>query len=114
PADWTREAHAQGVSRRINAVPRDFEVGKTWVLVAHKKCIENPDGSFTAGVFHAFKPVAVEYVVKGDETDEEIEALLKRGITPVVVEGTADEPMFQQAAFTAAGANTVDHSEENP
>jgi hypothetical protein len=88
PADWTREANEQGVSRRIPAVPHGFEVGKTWVLVAHKKCIANPDGTFSPGVFHAFQPTAVEYVVKGDETPDEIESLEKRGLTPVKVEIT--------------------------
>ena len=30
-----------------------------------------------------FKPSAVEYVVKGTETEEELQDLTKRGITPV-------------------------------
>lgn len=79
------EAHRQGVSRRISGVPRDFKLGETWVWLAHRKCIENPDGSWTAGVFRAFKPRAIEYVVRGDETDDELESLCKRGITPVRV-----------------------------
>ena len=33
-----------------------------------------------------FVPTAIEYVVLGDESDEEIERLLARGITPVKVE----------------------------
>jgi hypothetical protein len=86
PEDWTREAHEQGISRRLAQIPKEFEVGKTWVFVAHRQCIENADGSYTAGVFHAFRPTAIEYVVRGDETDEEIERLVKRGITPVRVE----------------------------
>ena len=98
PAEWTREAMEQGVSRRIPAVPRDYKAGETWVLVAHKKCIENPDGSFTPGIFHAFRPAAVEYVVKGDETDEEIDALVKRGITPVQIEKAGEtQPLFSEA-----------------
>jgi len=86
PMDFTRETKSQGVSRRIPAVPRDFELGKTWVWLAHRKAIENPDATFTAGVFQVFKPTAVEYVVKGDETEEELEKLEKRGITPVEIE----------------------------
>lgn len=38
------------------------------------------------GIFHAFRPTAIEYVTRGDETAEEIEALDKRGTTPVKVE----------------------------
>lgn len=100
PEDWTGEAMTKGVSRRIPAVPRDFEVGKTWVLVAHKKCIRNPDGTFTPAIFHAFRPSAVEYVVKGDETDEEIDALVRRGLTPVVIERqeqAAEVPLLPMA-----------------
>jgi hypothetical protein len=91
PDDWTREAATQGVSRRLAAVPRDFKVGETWVLVAHRKAIKNADDSFTAGVFHAFRPQRIEIVVSGKEPDEEIEAMVKRGLSPVVVERVGDE-----------------------
>jgi hypothetical protein len=85
------------VSRRLSQVPKDFKVGETWVLVAHRKAIKNADDSWTAGIFHAFRPQAVEYVVRGTETDEEIEALVKRGLTPVQVEKPSEEPIFQAA-----------------
>lgn len=105
PQSFMREAAEMGVSRRITAVPRDFEVGSTWVLLGHRKAIERacPECGDDAisdeecpvcndkrfihipGVITAFRPTAVEYVVKGDETDEEIEALEKRGLTPVKV-----------------------------
>jgi hypothetical protein len=39
PADFMVEAQMMGVSRRIAAVPRDFKVGETWVLVAHPRAI---------------------------------------------------------------------------
>lgn len=86
PADYVREVGAQGVSRRINAVPKDFKLGETWVWLAHRNTIENEDGSYTPGVFRVFKPTAIEYVVKGDETAKEIERLEKRGITPIEIE----------------------------
>ena len=104
------ETHTQGVSRRIGALPRDFVLGETWVLVAHRRAIPAPvcgepfdlvgslcqraDGhpgahhderEYQAGIFHAFQPSAVEYIVKGDETGEELAALRARGITPVKV-----------------------------
>lgn len=85
PAEFTREAAEMGVSRCISAIPRDFELGETWVLFAHRKCIENPDGSWSAGVFHAFKPTAIEYVVKPDDPEEKLERLVERGITLVRV-----------------------------
>lgn len=109
PQDWTDEAVKHGVSRRISQVPRELKIGETWVLVAHRKAIamrcpdcedrggaaagvrvcETCGGSSTIyapGIFHAFKPTAIEYVVKGTETEEELQALIKRGITPVRVE----------------------------
>jgi len=40
PRAWTDEVRRMGVSRRIPAVPREFKLGETWVLVAHRKAIE--------------------------------------------------------------------------
>ena len=40
PAHWTQESEKMGVSRRIPHVPKDLEIGKTWILVAHRECIE--------------------------------------------------------------------------
>lgn len=39
PHDFNREANAIGISRKIPSVPRDFEVGKTWVFLAHREVI---------------------------------------------------------------------------
>lgn len=48
---------------------------------------------FGPGIFRVFKPSGLEYVVKGDESDEELEALEKRGIdlVKVIPEGQNDE-----------------------
>jgi len=97
PAEFGREASMQGVSRRISTVPRDFKLGETWVLLAHRKAISNPDGSFTPGIFHAFKPIAIEYVVKGNESEEELERLAKRDITLVKIEKIGEtKPIFEK------------------
>lgn len=110
PEAWLRESFSQGVSRRIGALPRDFVLGETWGLVAHRRALpvtpcgeafnlvgatcaravghpgeHHDEAEYRAGIFHAFKPSAVEYVVKGDETEDELESLRKRGITPVKV-----------------------------
>lgn len=96
PDDWTREAQRMGVSRRIAAVPLDFELGETWIWVAHRRAITNADGSFTAGVFHCFKPQRIEVIVSGDEPDDEIERLVKRGLTPVkVIKESERAPLFE-------------------
>lgn len=94
PEDFTREANAMGVSRRISQVPKDFKLGETWIALAHREAIINnlaghmvddQELSYTAGVFHAFRPTRLEYVVRGDESEEEIERLEKRGFTLVKV-----------------------------
>jgi hypothetical protein len=37
PNSFTVEAEQMGISKRINAIPRDFVVGETWVLLAHPR-----------------------------------------------------------------------------
>lgn len=87
PGDFAREADLMGVSRRIQSVPRGFEIGKTWVLLAHIRGIVNATFGETAtttpAIFRAFKPSAIEYVVTGDETEEKLEQLAARGFTLV-------------------------------
>jgi hypothetical protein len=91
PREWMAEAQALGVSRRISAVPKDFKLGETWVFVAHREAIPSPDGKGEPGVFHLFQPTAIEYVVKGTETEEKLAALERRGITPVRIERIGEE-----------------------
>jgi hypothetical protein len=113
PADFLKEGMAQGVSRRLAAIPRDFILGETLVLFAHakamiKKCptcaagvnLDAPregtpglfadceecagTGSvFGAGIFGCFRPTRIEYIVKADDTTEKLEGIEKRGITLV-------------------------------
>lgn len=96
PADWTREAGTIGISRRLSAVPKNFKLGETWVLVAHRKAIRVSANEFAAGVFHAFKPTALEYVVRGNENDAELQALRDRGITPVRIERDEEQPSLAE------------------
>lgn len=91
--EWLAESHRMGVSRRLPALPRDFKVGETLVLVAHRKAINKgtraPDGtpldSWVPAAFAAFVPTRVEYVVKPDDPEEKLERLEKRGMTLVRV-----------------------------
>ena len=66
--EFSAEAAAQGISRRITAVPREFVVGKTWVLLAHPKAITTDEGP-KAGVFAIFMPERLELIVKQSEFD---------------------------------------------
>lgn len=94
PDDFLMEARRMGISKRIATVPKDFVVSKDWILLAHKKAIcDIVDGKteYIAGIFQAFKPTRIEYVVKGDETQEELERMEKRGITLVDVKTMQEE-----------------------
>lgn len=86
PAHFQAEAAAQGISRRIAAVPRGFEVGKTRVYLAHR--IGMPlNGEIVPAVFMVIRPLRVELVVT-DQEAEDLEAMHRlqaRGITPFVV-----------------------------
>ncbi len=89
PQDFLEEAKEMGISRRIGAIPKDFKLGETWVLLAHRKAITitNSDESLDkhSAIFSVFKPTAIEYVVKGDETEEDLKRIIKRGLAPITV-----------------------------
>lgn len=101
PEEWMREADEMGISRRIKSVPKDFVLGETWVAVAHVEAIPGSahpvETKPTPGIFRLFRPTGIEYVVRGDETEEELEALVKRGIEPVKVIPVRDQgEMFEE------------------
>lgn len=88
PAEFIAEANMAGVSRRIANVPRDFKVGETWVMLAHRKAInqwKNGSHVSTPGVFAVFRPSALEYIVTGEESPGRLDDLAKRGFTLVKV-----------------------------
>jgi len=94
PKDFVEEAQDLGISRRIHTVPRGFRVGETPVMLAHRKGMVVWETDEVTGapkpvevpaVFSIFVPSAIEVIVTGDESDDEIEDLLKRGLTPVKV-----------------------------
>lgn len=97
PEEFLAEGQALGLSRRISAIPNDFELGKTWVLFAHRKAIVEKveyrpglDGAdvtgatrYSPGIFSCFLPQRIEYIIKDDDTKDKLERLEKRGITLV-------------------------------
>lgn len=106
PRDWESEGRRMGFSRRLSGIPKGFEIGKTWVLTAHRKGMvlgygrgdethatlaDVPDGEgevetrYGPAIFHVWKPDRIEYVVKGDETEEELDRLESRGLSLVQV-----------------------------
>ncbi len=114
PQAFLSEALQMGVSRRITAIPKGLEVGRTLVLFGHRRafkvvcprcgdsgpvpCDECESGfQERPGIFSAFVPQRIEYVVRGDETHDELEALVKRGIQPVRVERITDDELPEAA-----------------
>jgi len=92
-SDFVDEAARLGVSRRLNYLPRDFKLGETWIILAHRKVypVFDKEGSpkeekeWKPGIFTVFKPTAIEKVVTEETPAEEIEQIKKRGLTPVIV-----------------------------
>lgn len=90
PTDFNREVDSMGLCRRIPAIPKDFELHFTYVMLAHRKAIPKKfvfgkKPKFEPGIFSIFLPTAIEIVCDGTESEEEIEAYQKRGLTPVIV-----------------------------
>jgi len=117
PKDFVEEAQDLGISRRIHAIPRGFRVGETPVMLAHRKGMvvwetdevtQAPKPVEVPAVFSIFVPEAIEVIVTGDESDEQIEDLLKRGLTPVKVEAIrppSGEQMRMEEPKLAQGGN---------
>jgi hypothetical protein len=64
PDHFMNEAARMGISKRIPMVPKEFEMGKDWILLAHRKTIQsqyNPQ-EYIPGIFQAFRPTRIEYI----------------------------------------------------
>ena len=103
PTDFNAEAEAQGVSRRIKSIPHDFVLGETWVYLAHIKAAHTTEGDACPGLFTAFKPIRIEYILKGDESLEALDQLERRGFT--LIKLTYDEPQAVNASIEAEEAS---------
>jgi hypothetical protein len=93
PAQFIKEGIELGFSRRIKAVPQGFKVGETYVMLAHGSAIDevvsnglSTTHKFKPGIFYAWLPQHLEKIMKeSTRGTEEIDALAKRGITPIFV-----------------------------
>lgn len=106
PSEFVAEAKAQGISKRIAAIPKNFKIGETWVFFAHQKAVvkkemkdriykeygglecvtadeittENP------GIFYAFKPSRIELIVTEDmQVLDWVTDYAEKGVTLVTV-----------------------------
>jgi hypothetical protein len=105
PAEFAAEAGRQGISRRVPGIPRGFVVGQTWVLLAHRLGVLCPDGNRLPGVFHLFRPAAIEYVVRPDDPPGRLEAMEARGATLVRVERWGGDVGVQGSILTGKEAS---------
>jgi len=98
---FMREAAAIGVSKRLGVIPREVKPG-TWVALAHPRAVSVPDINtmlttskvsvkFSPGVFYVFKVTTVQYVVRGDESETELDEIEARGIELVDVKPEGDQ-----------------------
>lgn len=131
PLDFDREAAALGVSRRISAIPRGFQVGETWIMFAHPKAILPPfscercdspvhrsgkDGQtiecdrvcgwtaplFRPGIFKVWRPERIEKILpESKRGSEEAAELLEKGIVPVFVPD--DDPDHRGTVYEKLG-----------
>ena len=91
PADFLAEAVRFGVSRKIPEFPVGFVAGETKIFLAHLKAIDLGTGKasgtrFGPGLFALLVADRLEYVTCGTETEEELQRLVERGVTPVRIE----------------------------
>jgi len=115
PEKFIHEGLSLGFSRRIKALPHGFEIGKTWVLLAHQKsvtcitcqgtggqvqsrthddiiidygedCADCEGSGKRPGIFFVWKPERVERIFnESQRSSEDVENSEKRGITSVFV-----------------------------
>lgn len=100
PESFTREAARLGISRRISQIPKGLVVGETVVLLAHREVAFAWGSEPSPGIFAAFVPRAIEYVVRGDELTMELERLVKQGCTLVHIERRRAEDGSAEGACT--------------
>ncbi len=122
PLDFTREADVLGISRRIPALPRGFIVGD-YVLLAHRKACQWPVAhdaalggeqlAYGPGIFSVWRPSRVEYVVRGDETEQELEEWTRRGVEPVEVVHAGEQYETREGSTDAGEKNEAhDHRDD--
>jgi hypothetical protein len=119
-ADFMSEARRMGISRKIRQIPKDFQLGTTFVYLAHRHAVDtgekNEKGDAVLGpaVFTVFKPTGIDLVI-ADETKvpEKAERLAEKygaRIVKVVPKPAAvPEPAQQSLALSAPRSG---HAEE--
>ncbi len=92
PEEFISESDKMGVSKAINKIPKDLILGKTWVVLAHRKVpmiredFMSGEPDYIPAIFYAFIPKAYEMLIwEKDATPERIAELEAQGIIPITV-----------------------------
>ena len=84
PHSFILEAERMGVSKLVPTLPKGLEIGRTKVLLVHRKAWMGREPA----IFYAFIVRRVEVLVRAEEANEEwVRRLRERGVTVIVVEG---------------------------
>lgn len=104
PHDFTNEALELGICKAVPSIPRDFELGKSIVYLAHRKAVnlyvedKNTLMGYKikehSGIFMTFRPTHFEILVKESDykaKKEEYDELEEKGIKVIIVPDNYDE-----------------------
>lgn len=96
PNSFSKEAAQLGVSKRIAQLPHGVKPS-SWVALAHPGAVVQYKSELSTkpillpGVFMVFQVRAIEYVITGKETNQQLERMEKRGIRLVNVVREGDQ-----------------------
>jgi hypothetical protein len=113
PEDFVKEAADVGISKRFSSLPKDFVLGETWLLIAHKEAIkvfELPladlpinEPTYKPGIFYVCQPTRIEYVVDTSDSDKKLERLVKQGF--MLINVIPDEEQIEMDLSSSEGVN---------
>jgi hypothetical protein len=111
PDEFLIEAQRFGVSRKISAIPKGFELGKTWVYLGHRHAVSRAaigqEPELHPGIFSAFLPTGVDLVISdASQVPERAERLAK-----VVGDGARVVVVERMESDTLAFASADDDAE---
>lgn len=80
PQSFVREAEKLGISKLVPSLPKNLEIGRTKVLLAHRKAWKNKEPA----IFYAFIVRRVEVLVKVEDLNKDwVKRLRKRGVVVI-------------------------------
>jgi len=118
-SSFTLEAEEHGVCKRIPQIPKNLEIGKTWILFAHPEAFPktiltdqtNLNGKkvletvYCPGIFYCARATRIEQIVPKETSEEEIKKLQKRGITVLKATKIDDEGNVLETELIERGNN---------